>query len=186
MATKNPDTEAAAPPKGKKKLMLMLAVVLVLVLVGGGGWIYMAKKNAAALEEDGEEEVAAASHGHEASGPPTYLPLDNMVVNLADPGGERVAQIGVTLELSDTAATDVVKGYLPSIRSEILMLVSQRTADELLKREGKEQLASDIMTEASKHFGKETPGKKDGKKKSKKAEPASPIRGVLFSSFIVQ
>lgn len=186
MATKTPDAEAAPPPpKGKKMLLMVLVGVVVLALAGVGGWIYLAKKNAAALEEDGDEEVAA-SHAHEPVGPPTYLPLDNMVVNLADPGGERVAQVGVTLELRDAAATELVKGYLPSIRSEILMLVSQRTADELLTKDGKEKLASDIMADASKHFDQEASVKKDGKKKSKKGEPASPIRGVLFSSFIVQ
>ena len=184
MATKTPDAEGtpAAPPKSKKMLILIVVGVLVLALGGGGAWFFMSKKNADA-EEGGDEEAATAHHAPEKSGPPAYLPLDNMVVNLADPGGDRVAQIGVTLELSDAGRTEAVKAYMPSIRSEVLMLISQRTAEELLKREGKEQLATDIMTEASKHF--ESSGGKKGKK-GKKAEDANPIRGVLFSSFIVQ
>lgn len=183
MATKSPDAEAAPPPKSKKMLLMVVIGVVVLALAGAGGWIFLSKKNAAALDEEEEEPAAVAVA--EPHGPPTYLPLDNMVVNLADPGGERVAQIGVTLELSDALATDKVKAYLPSIRSEILMLVSQRTAEELLKREGKEQLAADILSEASKHFVKAAPAKKDGGKK-KGVNGDNPLRGVLFSSFIVQ
>ena len=61
-----------------------------------------------------------------------------------------------------------------------------------MQREGKEKLAADILAEASRHF--EDPAaakpKKDGDKKSdkkKKADEApNPVRGVLFSSFIVQ
>lgn len=183
MATKTPEAEAPPPPKSKKMLVLVLVAVLVLALVAAGGWIFLSKKNAA-LDEEDEEEVAAVV---EPTGPPTYLPLDNMVVNLADPGGERVAQIGVTLELGSPSDVDKVKAYLPSIRSEILMLVSQRTAEELLKIEGKEQLAADIKAKASAHFGKPAAaGEKGKKKKAKGGSNEAPIRGVLFSSFIVQ
>ncbi|MEY4265641.1 MAG: hypothetical protein RIS90_176 [Pseudomonadota bacterium] len=180
------DEPAKGRPKSKKMLLIGGVVFLVLVLVGGGAFFMLSKKNAAS--EEGEEVVQAAPKG-----PPTYLPLDNMVVNLADPGGEKVAQIGITLELSDAKATEKVKPFLPSIRSGVLLLVSQRTAEELLAIEGKEKLAEDILREASKPF--EPPEaakpKKESAKTKKKAtdKPAAdenPVRGVLFSSFIVQ
>lgn len=182
-----PEAEpAAAPKKSKKLLIIILAVILLLVLAGGGGWYYMMKKNA-----DAEDEEEVVEHPV-AKGPPTFLPLENMVVNLADPGGDRVAQVGITLELFDSKSPDRVKPYLPAIRSSVLMLVSQRTAEELLQREGKEKLAADILAEAARHF--EDPAaakpKKDGEKKSDKKKKAdetpNPVRGVLFSSFIVQ
>ena len=182
--------EVKSPAKSKKMLIIAVAAVLVLALIGGVAWYFLAKQKAPA--EDGEEVVV---HAVEPKGPPTFMPLDNMVVNLADPGGEKVAQIGITLELADSKATEKVKMYLPAIRSGILILISQRTAEELLQREGKEKLAEDILTEASRHFlAEEGPpkakSKKDSdkakKKDAKKAAPDGPVRGVLFSSFIVQ
>jgi len=181
---------AKAPPKSKKLLIIVGLAVVILALAGGGGWFYMSKQKAA---EDGEEEVVHA----EAKGPPTFLPLDNMVVNLADAGGEKVAQVGITLELLDAHATDKVKSYLPTIRSGVLILISQRTAEELLQREGKEKLAADILAEASRPFGggheepaaDEAPKEKGKAKKKvakKKDSEENPVRGVLFSSFIVQ
>lgn len=186
MATKTPDAETAAapPPKSKKMLILALVGVLVVALAVAGGWIFLSKKNAVD-DEDAETEDSTSQQVTQPSGPPVYLPLENMVVNLADPGGERVAQIGVTFELTSTSATEAVKAYLPTIRSGILMLISQRTADELLTREGKEQLAADILAESSRHFGGPAASKKDAKK-SKKPETDQPMRAVLFSSFIVQ
>jgi flagellar protein FliL len=122
--------------------------------------------------------------------PPVYLPLDNMVVNLADPGGDRVAQVGITLEVQDIKASDSVKVYLPAIRSGILMLISQRTAEELLSQDGKVALAKAILREASIPFGggdEPADDAESGKKKTKKAAaPEYPVVGVLFSSFIVQ
>lgn len=182
MATNSENSEgAAAPAKSKKTLVMVLLALLVLALVVGGGWIYLIKKQQAAALDD-EEEVAAVET-QENQGPPTYLPLENMVVNLADPGGDRVAQVGVTLELDGVLVVERVKSYLPSIRSQVLMLISQRTAEELLSREGKEKLAADIKTASSKHF--EAPGAK-GKKNAKPQDNTNPIKGVLFSSFIVQ
>lgn len=193
MATKPESSDGAkAPAKSKKMLVIILGVVLVLVLGGAGAFFFISKQRAAAFDEEGGAPVKAVESAHKT--PPVYLPLDNMVVNLADPGGERVAQVGVTLEVRDAKASDAVKVYLPAIRSGILMLISQRTAAQLLSQEGKEGLATAILKEASIPFGGEhdDPEQEDDapvskKKKSKRAPVVEyPVVGVLFSSFIVQ
>jgi flagellar FliL protein len=123
--------EAVKPAKSKKMLIIGLVAVLVLALGGGGAFFYISKQRAAA--EEGEDAAPAKSAAHaDPKAAPAYLPLDNMVVNLSDPGGERVAQVGITLEVTDAKAADKVKAFLPTIRSGILMLISQRTAEELL------------------------------------------------------
>ena len=115
-----------------------------------------------------------------------------MVVNLADPGGERVAQVGITLEVLDVKSAEAVKAFLPTIRSGILLLVSQRTAEELLNAEGKQKLAAAILRETSIPFGggedeeSEEDSAKPKKKKKPRAQVAYPVVAVLFSSFIVQ
>ena len=189
-----------APKKGGKKSMLMIIIVAVVLLGGGAGgaWFYMQKRAAAAATD--EEPVAHAPAEKHA---PTYLPLESMVVNLADGGGERFAQIGVTLDVENEKTAEKIKTYMPAIRSSVLMLVSQRTSEELLRRDGKEKLANDIVAEVSRAIGYEVdePAPKKAKakaaeaddeeepapkrKKKRKAEP-SPVNGVLFSSFIVQ
>lgn len=191
MATK-PAEAVAAPPKSKKLLVIVVLAVLVLVLAGLGAFVFLSKQRAAAYDDP--EQPAARQMA--PSGPPAYLPLDNMVVNLADPGGERVAQVGITFELRDMAASDTVKQYLPTIRSGVLLLVSQKTSEELLKREGKEKLANDILREAARPFGglddeEEAEQPKNGAantgKSRNRVRPGDlPVQRVLFSSFIVQ
>jgi flagellar FliL protein len=193
------DADAAKPPpKSKKKLIIIVAAVLLLVLGGGGAFLYISKQKAAAAalaeeEGGGGESTAhapAASHSADKS-PPVYLPMDNMVVNLADAGGERVAQVGITLQVLDSKASDNVKAYMPTIRSSVLMLLSQKTSEELLSAEGKQKLIEDILREASVPFGG---GEEDApeesattkKKPKKKVAVQYPVVGVLFSSLIVQ
>jgi flagellar FliL protein len=182
-----------APAKKSNKLVIIIGGLVAVLALGGAGFYFLVLKPraAAAAEEDGGEAPKAAAHDAVAT-PPAYLPMDNMVVNLADPGGDRVAQVGVTLVVADAHASDKVKAFLPTIRSGVLMLISQKTATELLTSEGKEALAKAIYREASIPFGggeeEDPPAEAEGaKKKKKKAAHAEyPVSAVLFSSFIIQ
>ena len=164
----------------------------MLALIGAGTALFLLKKAQSEDEEDGTELTAEEEHAaplRDPKTPPTFLPLDSMVVNLADPGGNRFAQLGITLQLADAKTGEEMKTYMPSIRNGILILVSQRTAEQMLRTDGKQALTQDIMAEISNVMGYdyERPGAEpaaQGKKK-KKAAP-SPLEGVLFSSFIVQ
>lgn len=184
------DESAKAPAKSKKLLIIIVAAVVIVALVAGGAFFYISKQRAAAAEEDeGGGHQKTTSHAAPKT-PPAYLPLDNMVVNLADPGGEKVAQVGITLEVVDAKAVDAVKSFLPTIRSGILMLISQKTAQELLTSEGKQQLAKEILRETAIPFGGGEDEEEDPRPKKKKSAKAAqaemPVVGVLFSSFIVQ
>jgi flagellar FliL protein len=190
------DTAPKEKASSKKKLIVIGAIVALLVVAGAAAAFVMMNRHG------GDEEEGAAPHKAAAAkaGPPTFLALENMVVNLADPGGDRFAQIGITLELEDAKTAEQVKQYLPAIRSAILLLVSQRTAQELLAREGKEKLAYDVLREVSRPLGYRV-SKKPRKKASQEADEDSdedppergrqsqsqnPVRQVLFSSFIIQ
>lgn len=193
MATKPETAEGAAPApaKSNKMLFIVVGVVLALVLGGAGAFFMLSKKHASDDEEEGAappKEVKRATDSHAT--PPVYLAMDTMVVNLADPGGERVAQVGVSLVVDDAKTAEKVKAYLPSIRSGVLLLLSQRTADELLQAEGKDKLSEAILREASVPFGgshdDEDEGASGKKKKRQKSHVVYPVTGVLFTNFIVQ
>jgi flagellar protein FliL len=187
------DESAPAAPKKSKKLLFILIGVVVLALLGGGGALYVIKKNAAAAAAEGGEDMVADAHHDEPKIPPTFLPLDSMVVNLADPGGNRFVQMVVTLQLKDAKTGDDIKVYMPTIRNSILMLVSQLSSDEILLIKGKEKLANDIVKDISRIMGYElddahgdSEDDQGSSKKKRRLAPPNPIQGVLFSSFIVQ
>ena len=190
---------AAAPakekPKSKKMLIIVVALVLVLGIAGAAAFFLLGKKKNADDEEGGA--AAAGAQETAAKAPPTFLPFENMVVNLADPGGDRFAQIGITVEVADAKTAEQIKLYLPSIRSSVLLLISQRTSGELLLREGKEKLAKDILREVSRPLGFTVPRERPKRAASAEEEdeeedrpvrkpPRNPVQGILFSSFIIQ
>ena len=199
MSAKPADSAAATEkPKSKKMLMIVIGAIVLLGGGAGGTWFFLNKKNHAA----GHEEVAAVEEPAKDA-KPSFLALENMVVNLADPGGERVAQVGITLELESDKSVERIKQLAPKIRSGLLMLVSQRTSEEMLGRDGKEKLAIDVMNEVSRTLGYEVDEPKPRKaakvakadddeeeapvrKKSRRNVPQSPVLGVLFSAFIIQ
>lgn len=181
-----------------KKLLIIMAVVVVLLLFAGAGVAYVVSQRHA-VDENGDDVEAVAK---EPAPAPTFLPIDTMVVNLADPGGERFAQVGITLELADAKTAELIKQFMPSIRSSVLLLISQKTSDELLSREGKDKLAHDILREVSRPLGFSVPDAPVGvtaakptaghraenksKDKGKAGGQENPVHRVLFSGFIIQ
>jgi flagellar FliL protein len=186
-------TDAVAPAKGKKKLIIIIVAVAVLVLAGGGGAAMLLLKKPAAEGEDGEPAAHAVAPDPKVV--PIFVPLDPFTVNLADREAERYAQVGITLEITDNKVGDQIKAFMPAIRNNILMAIADRTASELLDRNGKQQLAETVKREASRALGievgkeevsaeaDETPKKK---KVKKPAPPQLPIKAVHFSNFIIQ
>lgn len=204
-----------APKKGSKKLIIIIAAVAVLLLGGGGAAFFVMKKNAAEAEAaaaDGEEdgggahgkpakEGKKAEHGKgEHAGPPTFVPLDPFVVNLADKDNERYAQVGISLQVDDHKLAEEMKAYMPAIRNAVLMILSHKSSEELLTTEGKQKLAEEIRREAGRALGydiedpedeeaaakAEADSPKKKKKKKKKVESYNPIVQVAYSSFIIQ
>ena len=172
-------TAAAPAPAKSKKLIVIGAIVALLVVVAAAALLFLSNKS---VDPNGVEAPAK-----KAVLVPTFMPLENMVVNLADPGGDRFAQVGITLELQDEPTADLVKQYMPSIRNGILMLLSQRTADELLLREGKEKLAADILREVMRPLPASVSQRVQmDDEEEERPRRRNPVRRVLFSSFIIQ
>ncbi len=199
--------DAPAPKKSKKMLFIIVGAVVLVLVLGGVAAMLMGKKKHA---DEGEGDEAAEAHPakaavkHDPKAMPIFVPLDPFTVNLADKEAERYAQIGMTLEIADAKVGDQIKNYMPAIRHAILMVLADKTASQLMDRDGKLKMAREVQRDVSRVLGYEVEeeeaeeaeaahGKKDakkegkaGKKKKKAAPPELPIRAVHFSNFIVQ
>ena len=171
MAAK-PAAGAEEKPKSKKTLIIVLVVVLLLAVAGAAGDFLLLKPS----DDDGDDgaETQQPTKSSKPKAPPQYMAMDAVVVNLADPGGSRYAQVGITLQLDDAATGERIKAFLPTIRNGILMQISRRQADDLLRPEGKEALASDILNLVREEAGMPL------------VRGHSAVQAVLFSSMIVQ
>ena len=108
-----PDKPVAqeTPAVKRRKGPILILVAALLLLAGGGAAAWVLMKPAAPGNEAGDSApVRAKKHAS------LFVPLDPFTVNLADEGGERMAQIAVTLEVANGALTG--RMVLPLVHGE--------------------------------------------------------------------
>ncbi|MBS0335415.1 MAG: flagellar basal body-associated protein FliL [Proteobacteria bacterium] len=161
-ASAKAEAPADAPKKAGRRKLVPIALAL-LVAGGGGGWFYMQHKNAEAKTAPAPEKKKV----------PAFLAIDQFTVNLAGGGGDRFLQVAFALEVADPKVAEELKAQMPVVRGRLLLLLSSKTAEELVSVAGKQKLMGEILAEARAPLsGSELPGKG--------------VDNVHFSSFVIQ
>lgn len=154
--------EAPVVKKSKKKLVIVLLAVLLLAGGGGAGWYFFMQK-----PHDSTKHAAV-----EAPKPPVFVVMDPFTVNLQNDGADQFLQTAFTLQVASAEQVDLVKLYMPQVRSRLLLLLSSKHAAEINTAEGKKKLGAEILTAINQPF---TP---NGKKQE--------VSDVFFTSFVIQ
>lgn len=161
----------AAPKNSPRKLIVIIVLLLVVILfLGGVGAFFLMKRHNADFEEE-EEVVTEPVRRKEA--PPVYVAMDAFTVNLAPDPTDQYVQLVLSVEVADLQTGERIKAYTPKIRNNVMLLLSSKKAAELLTKEGKEKLATEIRDQMNQVLAPNARG--DG-----------PVREVLFTSFIIQ
>lgn len=127
--------DPTVPKKSSKKLVIGAAAALVVVISAGASW-YFSKGNHAAVAE---VKIAPPKT-------PIFVALEPFTVNLQREYTDQYLQLGITMKVFDAENEVKIKASLPEIRSNILQLLTTKTATELLTAEGKTRLVKEIMT----------------------------------------
>jgi flagellar FliL protein len=168
-AAKAPEAEEAiAPPKKSKKKLVMFLVILVLVLGGAGGAAMFL------LGGDADPKSKTAKKVKKDPGaPPVFMVMDPFTVNLQPDGaGDQFLQVSFTLQVADPKEVELIKLYLPQVRSQLLLLLSGKKASQISTVDGKKKLAEEIMATVNAPF-------------SPDAAPQN-VTNVFFTSFVIQ
>ena len=146
MSDKTVAQDTPAPKRRKGPILILVAALLIL---GGGGaaaWVLM---KPGVDGHDAIEGAAVRAKKHTT----LFVPLEQFTVNLADDGGERMAQIAVTLEVTDAQSEAALKARMPALRNGILLQLSASQSADLLTLAGKQRLATRIAELAGGHLG---------------------------------
>jgi flagellar FliL protein len=176
-----PAATVGAPKNRTKLLLIVVVIMLLLVTLGGAGLFLLLSGNHDDDAADDEEEVTQTAKPRKkkaAGGPPVFSTLDPFTVNLrSEPErGSYYVQVKLVLELEDAASDATIKAYMPRIRHNVNMLLSDKTDTELLTREGKERLEEEIKDAINAIIEPPAKGKK----------PDGPVLSALFDSIIIQ
>lgn len=139
-------TPTPAAPSSKKTILMVVGIAVVALGLGGGGAFFALKGKQPAAS--GAAPAAGAEQARDPKAKPTFVPFDSITVNLNDRDSERYVQIVFSIETVDSSTGELLKMQLPAIRSRVLIALSGRSARDLMGREGKEQLAQEILAEA--------------------------------------
>ena len=168
----------APPPKKSKKLLIIVvaALVIVLTLVSAGAYLII-RNQRAQDNEDGDSAVESAHVEKKKDGKaaaPVYVPLEAFTVNLVPENGDQFLQLVMSIEVNDGNVGERIKTYTPKLRNNVVLLLSSKKASELITREGKEALATEVRDLINKVLAPDSENK------------ALPVKEVLFTSFIIQ
>lgn len=125
--------EVQAKPKSKK---LLIILPLLVVLLGGGAagaYLKFFKAPAEGAEEKKQEESFV------------YYEMDTFMANLADPGGKRFLKATVKLRVSSPQTLEECKLRGFEMRDLILMLLTGKEAEELIRTEDKQALKKQML-----------------------------------------
>jgi flagellar FliL protein len=157
-------SQAAAAPeagkkKGKGKLLIVLVASLVLLLGGGAAAFFFMGRGGHDAGKGGQAEAHEEAPAHD----PAIVALPTFTVNLADTDSTRYLRTTLSLVVHDTEKAAELSGggdhkaagepaRIAMARSAILELLTTKTAEELMKAEGKAALKKEIAERASHAF----------------------------------
>jgi flagellar FliL protein len=172
--------EQGSEPKKKVPVMLVVIVIAAVLVIGGaaaGYFLILAPKMKGEGKGEGggdakQEQVQKKSTeegegGKEGGGGPMKM-LDPFIVNLADAQGQRYLKAVIQFEVDNPAADGEITVKLPQIRDEILMILSNKTFDDVATVAGKRMLKREILSAVNRYL---TSGQ---------------VTQVYFTEFVVQ
>lgn len=154
------NSTAAAPNSTKKKVIIALAAIILAGGLGGGGWYAMSANNSAKPKV----EIAIT---------PIFVTFEPLTVNLkTGDNGDEYLQVSLTAQVGEKEHEDMLKLYMPQIRSRLLHLLATKTAEELATDEGKNKLTKEILEKIREPYSDKGPGQR--------------IMNIFFTSFVIQ
>ncbi len=155
--------------KSKKMLFIIIGILVILLIAAAAGlsWFFLFKTSPAQEGEDPGEKVPIPKAAEEtAIGP--MVDIKEFIVNIISEDDRHYVKASLTVELSNEKVLEEFNQRLPQARDAILLLVGNKTYEELQDLQGKKQLKAELMLKlnAILHSGK--------------------VKAIYFTDFVVQ
>jgi flagellar FliL protein len=159
--------------KGGKKTPLILGATLV--VLGAGGFVGYRKMGAERAHAEGAAPAKVEID-------PGLIRMEPIVVNLADPSGDRYLRLTVRLMLSQKSVAEAAGQDLATVklRDAVLSVLSKKRATDLVVVENKEKLRGEIATAIDELLVEPPLSAGDG------STPPCHVMEVYFTEFLLQ
>lgn len=166
-----PRETATAAGRGTRRLTPWLIAGAALVVLAGGGTAAMLMLGGGGRKA--EAAAVEAGQGGFGGGPAveSLVAFETFVVNLADPGGDRLLKATIRAVLSDPeAAEELQRDELTRarVRDRIISILTSKTVEDVASPGGKDSLRQQLQREINQSL------------------PDDVVTEVLFVEFVVQ
>jgi flagellar protein FliL len=153
---------------GKKKLIIIIAAAVILLLIIGGAAFFFLKPAPEPIEEPdpGLDVPVPEITVSQEIGP--MIEINEFIVNIISEDGRHYVKAALTIELDKEEAVEETTKRMPQIRDAILLLVGNKTFEELHDLQGKKQLKAELVSKINSFL-------QTGK-----------IKAIYFTDFVVQ
>ena len=152
----------------KKKLIIIIAMALV-ILLGAGAAVYFLflKKDPPPPEETNEQvEMVQPETSGDEIGP--MVNIEEFIVNIIGEDAAHYVKASLTLEMSNEEVLEEANKRMPQIRDAILLLIGNKTFEELQDLQGKKQVKAELKSKINSFL-------KTGK-----------VKNIYLTDFVVQ
>jgi len=144
---KEVQTEEGGDGGGKKKLIIIIAAAVILLLAIGIAVYFLFLKKAPPEEETKNEQVEMVQPPVEDQadiGP--MVDIKEFIVNIISEEGTHYVKASLTLELSNEEVLEESNKRMPQIRDAVLLLIGNKTFEELQDLQGKKQIKAELKS----------------------------------------
>ena len=162
-------TEDKASEGGSKKKLFIIIGAVVLLLIGGGvaGWFFLKPEPPTPEELDPGLTVPVPNLAQTTEIGP-MVNIEEFVVNIISGDTPHYVKASLTVELSNADVQTEVEQRMPQVRDAVLLLIGNKTYEELQDLQGKRQLKAELKSKINSFL-------QGGK-----------VRAIYFTNFVVQ
>lgn len=139
--------EEASGTGRKKKLLIIIIVGVTLLLLAGGGiaaYFFLTREKPAE-ESPPRLEVPVPEITKQADIGP-MIDIKEFIVNIISAENNHYVKAALTIELTSELTKEETNKRMPQIRDAILLLVGNKTFEELQDLQGKKQLKAELLS----------------------------------------
>ncbi len=133
---------------GKKKLFIIIGAVVVVLLISGGvgaWWFLLRDKPVDKDAKDPAQQVQVPAIGQPAAIGP-MVNIEEFIVNIISGDAAHYVKTSLTVELTNEQVKTEVEQRMPQMRDAILLLIGNKTYEELQDLQGKKQLKAELLS----------------------------------------
>jgi flagellar FliL protein len=161
--------EEAGTGKNKKKLFIIIGAVVLVLLIGGGfgAWFFLKEEPVSEDAQTPGQQVPVPALGQKTQIGP-MVNIEEFIVNIISGDAAHYVKASLTVELTNEEVTIEVEQRMPQMRDAVLLLISNKTYEELQDLQGKKQLKAELLSKINSFL-------QTGK-----------VTSIYFTNFVVQ